>query len=149
MKTRTIFVIALSFALILFATNCFATDNAGNGAMSGVQNVLEGAGNGVRNVVNGTGNVVEDAANGIGRGIGNIGNSIDEGMNNMDNTNNGDYTAQRTATTAENNGTFLGMNSTVWTWVIMGIIGAAIISLVWFYGKQHEDGYKPNHDDNY
>ena len=170
MKARTILAIVLSIALILFASTCFATDNTEQDAMSVVQNVMENAGDGVKNVVNGTGNVVGGAVTGIGRGIGNMGNSINEGMQNMENTTenttentenmggmindtNGDYTAQRTATTRDGTGattgTFFGMNATAWTWVIMGIVGASIIALVWFYGKQREDGYNTKHDDNF
>ena len=54
-----------------------------------------------------------------------------------DNDNNGSYTATRTATAT--NGTLLGMNSTAWTWLILGIATIAIVALVWYYGKQYDN----------
>jgi len=50
-------------------------------------------------------------------------------------TTDGNYTATRTATTNNN---FLGMSDTAWTWLILGIVGAAIVGLVWYYGAQYE-----------
>ena len=49
-------------------------------------------------------------------------------------TTNNNYTATRTATTEDT--TFMGMNSTAWTWLILGISAIAIISLVWYYSAQ-------------
>lgn len=53
--------------------------------------------------------------------------------NNSDNGNT--YTATRTATDTTG-ATFLGMNSTAWTWLIIGIAAIAIVALVWYYGTQ-------------
>lgn len=125
--------------------------------------------NGIRNAVGGAENVVEDAGKGIAEGIRNItaggenvmenvtgntnGQVTDNRASDTTTTGTGNYTAGRTATATTraatagtNNGTFLGMNSMVWTWVIMAIFGAAIVALVWFYGKQHTSSY--NNDDN-
>lgn len=52
------------------------------------------------------------------------------------------YTATKTSVSGYT--TFLGMTSTGWTWLIVGIFGVAIIALIWFYGKQHEDTSKDN-----
>ena len=54
----------------------------------------------------------------------NIGNAVTGTSNN--------YTATRTS--ADN--TFMGMNSTAWTWLILGIAAIAIIALVWYYSSQ-------------
>ena len=156
MKTKTLFAIIISLAFILFSTTSFATNNVmgdmGNNIGNGMQNVLTGAGNGIRNVVNGAGNIVEDMAGGIGEGINDMTNGNENtfrgGM--MTDTNDNNYDATRTATTVNTaNDTFLGMNATAWGWLIMAIVGALIVGFVWFYGKQHEDGYNPKHDDNY
>ena len=56
-------------------------------------------------------------------------------------TGNGDdYTAKRTAT----EGTVMGMSSTMWTWIIFGILGISIISLVWYYSMQESN--KQHHE---
>ena len=154
MKIKT-FISIIIISLVFFASTCFATDNSGdmmNSAENGIQNVTNGAENAINGAASGVGNVVSGIAGGIGQGINNMG----EGIQNMTrgglmSDNNGDYTATRTAATGvtTNGDTFLGMNATTWGWLIMAIVGAAIVGLVWFYGKQHEDGYNPNHEDNY
>lgn len=117
---------------------------------------------GIRNVVGGAENVMEDAGNGIVSGIRNV---TSAGQNTMENvtgtmrnenqntrntdmsgmtTDNNDYTATRTTTrmtTDTTEGTFLGMNSTMWTWLIMAIVGITIIALVWIYAKQNTHSY--------
>ena len=56
------------------------------------------------------------------------------------NTQSTGYTANRTATTgtanAGNTGNFLGMSSTMWTWLILAVAVIAIIALVWYYSNQ-------------
>ena len=32
--------------------------------------------------------------------------------------------------------TFLGMNSTTWTWVVLAVAAVAIVALVWYYSNQ-------------
>ena len=56
-------------------------------------------------------------------------------------TNNGDYTATRTSTTQA---TFMGMNATAWTWLILGIAAIAIVALVWYYSMQLRDANSHN-----
>ena len=56
---------------------------------------------------------------------------------------NGDYTAQRTATTTD--GTMAGMNSTTWIWLIMAVLAVAIIALVYYYSA----GLATNNRNNY
>ena len=53
------------------------------------------------------------------------------------------YTATRTAA---DEGTLLGMNATAWTWLIIGMVGIAIIALVWYYSMQH-DTIDKNYED--
>ena len=59
-------------------------------------------------------------------------NNNDNNNANNDNNDNGNYTATRTS--ADN--TMLGMNSTAWTWIILGIAAVGIIAIVWYYTSQ-------------
>ena len=108
-------------------------------------NTTSSAVDGIRNIVGGAENVVEDVGKGVSEGIKNV---TDAGKNTMENmtsgknvqntrtTNNTNYTATRTTartTSAENT----GINSTMWTWIIMAIVGIVIIALVWMYAKQN------------
>lgn len=86
---------------------------------------------------NGAMNMVNNAANGVRDAVGN--------------TNNSGYTANRTATTraatTTNGGnTFLGMNSTMWTWLILAAVAVVIIALVWYYSNQVTNNR--HYDDN-
>ncbi len=113
-----------------------------------VKNNTENAKNSVLNTVNGTKNVIMNTGNSIGNGVTNAknavvgstqkagntvmnaGNSMMSAMNNMDNN----YNAQRTAADV----TVLGMSTNTWTWLILAIVGIAIVGLVWYYGAQYE-----------
>ena len=127
-------------------------------------NEIAGATQGIRNVVGGAENMMQDAAggivNGVTNGINGSRNTAENMMNTDNNTDNndratgtttsgrenGNYTATRTATTANGgNDTFLGMGPTAWTWMIFAGLGIITVALVWYYGKQHE--YRSNHND--
>lgn len=129
----------ITFLFCLFAFNlCLATDN----------HPIQDAANSVRNVVGGAENVIENGVKDIGNATKNGTNSVEGAMNsagdNIKNTTNNftserrtnddTYTAQRTSTNAGS--TFMGMNSTVWTWLIIGIAAIAIVALVWYYSMQ-------------
>lgn len=116
----------------------------------------------MENMMNNVGNTVQDAGRGLVDGTKNVINNGKNMMENMTDTNqnnnntndnnnqasatytdnsanNSNYTATRTATTA--NDSFLGMDPNVLTWLIIGIAGAAIVGLVWYYAKEHELDY--------
>lgn len=112
-------------------------------------NTMSTAVDGIRNAVGGAENVVEDAGKGVVEGIRNI---TDAGENTMENMtsgmnnktamdNNTGYTSTRTAT--RTTATNTGISSTMWTWIIMAIVGIIIIALVWMYAKQNNT-YKNN-----
>ena len=137
----------VSLAIILFAvfsfTVCFAT--SGNG--------LGTAANNVRNVVGAVEDTVENAAldisNASKSATGSTENGVAGNMNtnartSTNTTNNGRYTTTRTAT----NGTVMGMTSTAWTWLILGIAAIAIIAVVWYYSMQFTNGNKHNNNDD-
>ena len=60
------------------------------------------------------------------------------------NTTTGNYNARRTATSGT---TYAGMTANVWTWLIVGILGVAIVALVLFYGRQRSDNVEHSHID--
>ena len=92
-----------------------------------VENMASDAGNMITRGIDSTKNTMSDMSNGLK----NAENNMIAGMTSNNGTNN--YTATRT--NADTN-TWLGMNATAWTWLIMGIVTIAIVSLVWFYAKQ-------------
>lgn len=137
--TRKILIVFIAILTILLCSSTvFAEDNEFIGGAAG-------------NI----GSQVKDSWDKLGDSVQNVGNSMSAGMSNMGNdnrnssnsgamgtrANNGDnagaYTATRTATT--DNATFLGMNGTMWTWMIFGILAVALIALVWYYGMQQDD----------
>lgn len=142
--------IAILSAIIFSFSTCFAND-AGN--------MLKDAGDNVRNAVGGVENTIEDAARDVSNTSKDFTNDVEKGANNIgnamtdDNTNSGSsmidqgrdgsYTATRTSTDTTGN-TFMGMNATAWTWLIIGIAAIAIVALVWYYAMQLRSS---NYDD--
>lgn len=133
-------ILSLSISYTFAANNMDVVDGIRN-VVGGAENVVENAGNGIvsgiRNVTSSGENTMHNATSGVKTQTHTAGNKIADG------TTDG-YTAARTTTrtaTDTNGGTFLGMNSTVWTWVIMAIVGIAIIALVWMYAKQNNRSY--------
>ena len=153
--TKKFAILFATIASILFimASSVFAAEGM-------VENAAEGA----RNIVGGAENVIEDgvqgAAEGIRSGLNTAGeaakNTADSVKNTMTgntrsgvataNNNNGNYTATRTSADA----TFMGMTGTMWTWLVMGITGIAIVALIWYYGSSREDNVSTasNHPDD-
>lgn len=130
----------ISTALLIIGIFSFTICFANNGlqdAANGVRNVVGGAENAVEGAAKDISNASKDATGKMEQGANNAGNAV---MNNKDNNNdartgtaNNDYTATRTAATDT---TFMGMNATAWTWLIMGIVAIAIVALVWYYSMQ-------------
>lgn len=131
-------IVALSFSYTFAANDIPVVDGIRN-VVGGAENVVEDAGkgivDGVRNVTDAGENTMENVAGNIGDGAKNTGNKVSGAL-----TNDNNYTATRTATNADE-GTFLGMNSTVWTWLIMAVVGVAIVALIWMYAKQNSNYY--------
>lgn len=144
---KKIFLTLLIFSLlsIVFCAYSFAN----NDTMNNARNAVMHAGNSIGNVVSGATNTVVDGTKNLGNGITNVTNSLSNANGDIKNdatntlstnggmlgTSNDNYTATRTAT---NNNNFLGMSDTTWTWLILGIVGVAIVGLVWYYGAQYE-----------
>lgn len=115
----TLFVVAIT---LIFSSFVLAntTDNMGT-EMSDSWNKLS--------------NTAHNMGNNVRGAIDNVGDTITGNKDNNNGDTNTGYTATRTATTA-NTGLF-GMNSsTMWTWLVLGILGIAIVGLIWSYGKE-------------
>lgn len=134
---------AILISLIFSFTICFANDGG---------NMVKDAADNVRNAVGGVENTVENAAKDVANTSKNVTGNMEDGANNVGNnmennnhnnqqntsTNNlksNDYNATRTSTGTTSN-TFMGMNATAWTWLIIGIVAIAIVALVWYYAMQ-------------
>lgn len=134
----------VSLGIILFTifsfTICFANTNS-----DGLGNAV----NDVRNFVGGVENTVENAAMGVSNTSKNVTGDIENGVDGNKNTNrtsntDGKYTTRRTTT----NNTVMGMTSTGWTWIIIGIAAIAIIAVVWYYSMQFtNNNTHNNHND--
>ena len=116
MQKKLFITFAIIISIIFSFSVCFAAD------------MLTEATNAVRDTVNNAGNAIK-----------NTGNTVERDMHNATSsrnttTNNGTYTATRTSTNG--NATFMGMNATAWTWLILGIAAIAIIAVVWYYSNQ-------------
>ena len=142
MYKKLLISFSILIAMILSFTVCFANNN-----------MLENAANGVRNVVGGAENAVEDAAKDVSNTSKEATNNIENGANNAkntvtdnhDGTKTNNYTATRTATDGTAH-TFMGMSSTAWTWLIIGIAAIAIVALVWYYAAQMRSSNYDNKD---
>ncbi len=139
MKKKFFILSSLIFAFLFFtSTMAFAADNTMNAIGDGARNVVNGAENLVTKGIDATKNTVNDVSKGIGDTMNSEKNATRNNSNN--------YITQRTATrTTANNGMFAGMNAMTWSWIIMGILGIAIIALVWAYGMQYDKERKEEH----
>ena len=123
MKRKTFIILSILFAILFISTISFANNDIKDGVHSATDAVIDGASN---------------LANDARKGVGAIENTVENGAKDIgnamhhDNTN-GD-TATRTATTGT---TTNGMNSTLWTWVILAVAAVVIIGLIWYYASQN------------
>lgn len=128
-----------SIAILIIAIFSFSVSFANNGlqdATDGVRNIVGGAEKAVEDAAKDVSNASKDATGKMEEGANNIGNAVMNSANNNDNYNKNttnNYTATRTSAT---DNTFMGMNATAWTWLIIGIAAIAIVALVWYYSMQ-------------
>ena len=149
MNKKLAIVLSILIAAIFSFTVCFANDM--------VNDAVEGA----RNVVGGAENAVENAAKDVTNATKNATNSVENKMENATNAmnNNGEHNTTRNTTndrvtsntstynatrTSAEGSTLMGMNATMWTWLIIGIATIAIVALVWYYSMQMRSS---NYDD--
>ena len=140
-KKVLIITTILSAILFISFSTCFAVENnmSMNTMARDMKNMSAGIEGGMQSVANGVGNVTRD----LGNGAMNVVNGISEGIQNTAvATTSSNYNASRTSTA-----TVLGMNANTWTWLIVGILGVAIVALVWYYGKEHSQSSNNNYND--
>ena len=131
-KKLLISIMVLIIGIFSFSI-CFA-NNGLQDAADGIRNVVGDAENAVEGAARDISNASKNVTNEIEKGANNAGNAVMNTTNDIFNTrNNNNYTATRTATT---DNTFMGMNATAWTWLIIGIAAIAIVALVWYYAMQ-------------
>lgn len=137
-------VITLFSFSYTFANNDMTAVEGIRNVVGGAENVVQDAGkgivDGVRNITSNGENAMENVSRDVGNTMQNAGNNIAGGLTTDNNDYNATRTTTRSAVTADE-GTFLGMNSTMWTWLIMAIVGIAIVALVWMYAKQNNNSY--------
>ena len=133
MNKKLAIVLSILIVAIFSFSVCFANDMA-NDAVEGVRNVVGGAENAVENAAKDVTNAAKDATNSVENKMENI-------TNNRVTSSTSTYNATRT--NAEGS-TLMGMNATMWTWLIIGIATIAIVALVWYYSMQMRSS---NYDD--
>lgn len=148
-KKGFILVSVILFALCIFSSTVFATENAKNA----VTNVTD-------TVIDGTANLAND----VREGVGNVENGIEDALDmngdnettNVDGTTTENNTAENTDATAINgttraidDGAYTTTRTTadattnaddssnMWIWLIVAIASIVIIGLVWYYGAQN------------
>lgn len=141
MSKKIFLSIATIFTLIVFSSTTFAVSDT-------LRNGMDNAGTEMKDSWNKMGNTMQDIGNAVTDGVSNVGNMLTNNDNNVgfmgtNNDNNGEYTATRTST---NTDTFMGMNGTVWTWLIFGILAVAVVALVWYYGMQNDKAHTGRHE---
>lgn len=136
--TKKFLIAALIILCTIFITNYSLAMNEIKDATNTVQNVVQNTENGVENVAKDTAGAIKEGTNKVENAGQNMTNDMmgDSDSSTDTSANNGEYDATRTST-----GMF-GMNNTVWTWIILAVIAAAIIGLVWYYAVQNNNSYE-------
>lgn len=140
--TKKIFITILVIAATLLFSSAVLATNA-------VENATRDMGTEMQDSWDKLGNTTQNMGNNIKGAMDNVGDTLtgnNDDNNNTDNVNsatagtndNTDYTATRTTGDTTTTGTGLfGMNTgTMWTWIVLALVGVAIISLVWYFSSQ-------------
>ena len=134
--------ILISTLMLLLCAAFLCSYSFANNMLQSAGNTVMNAGNAIGNVAGQAGNTLVNGTRSLANGAANLGDDMMGGIDGMTDdaattydTTNDDYTAQRTATA--NTGLF-GMSDTMSTWLILGIVGAIIVGLIWYYGAQYE-----------
>lgn len=155
---KKFFVTAILLAIFSLALiTCSFAENGMDGAVNGVRNFVGGAENVVEDAGKDAANGIRSGLNAIGEGANNVANGMDEnnrgsnndGMMANDNMGTNGYTATRTSTDAGTGaGLFGATSNTVWTWLIIAIVGIVIAALIIYYVRQNANVTTYNHDDD-
>lgn len=136
---------AIIMSVIFSFSICFANDGAKD-VVNDVRNVVGGAEKAVEDAGKDISNASKEATGAMEKGANNAGNDMKNETRNVESSmrNTGSYNATRTSANAGN--TFMGMNATAWTWLIIGIAAIAIVALVWYYSMQLRSSDYDNRD---
>ena len=147
MKQKNIFTVilsiillfSLSYSKVLANEDQKTNSNLGN-TVSESMHKTEEAGKNVWNAVtndhnqnnNNNNNNNQNVGDKMRDGVNSVANTVENGVRNVANAG---YNTARTAadTTATTN------TSTIWTWVVLLAVGAAIIALVWYFAMQNSN----------
>lgn len=136
MNKKIFISLILAICLIFSFTFCLANNEDGLGkAANDVKNFVGGVEDKVENGARDISNTSKDATGSFENSMnGNDNRRTNNGQTSMGltNDNNGRYTATRTGT----DNTVMGMSSTAWTWLIVGIAAIAIIAIIWYYSMR-------------
>ena len=142
MKRKFLLISTLLIVLLSITASTVFANNALNTIVNVAEDVTSAAGNVLTTGVDAVGNTVDNVANGTMR----AGNNVATGITNMGNNNrSGNGTTGYTATRTNTNATWLGMDATMWTWLIMAILGVTIVAMIWFYAKQDNTEQSEQH----
>ena len=142
LKRKFLLISTLLIVLLSITASTVFANNALNTIGNVAEDVTSAAGNVLTTGVDAVRNTVDDVANGTMRASNNVATGITNmGNNNRSGNGNTGYTATRTNT----NATWLGMDATMWTWLIMAILGVAIVAMIWFYAKQDNTEQSEQH----
>lgn len=129
--TKKIFIaLTILFATFFLSSSVFASNSIENG--------MKDIGSETKDSWNKIGGAVQNVGDNAKSAMDNMGDKAKSMMNiddNKDNNNDDNYQATRTSSMTDNNNLF-GMSSTTWTWFILGIVGAVIVALVWYYSYE-------------
>lgn len=135
-------ILVLSFSYTFAANEPKAVQDIRN-VVGGAENIVEDAGrgivDGVRNVTAGGENIMENATRDAQNGVQDAGNRVAGAM--TDDNYDATRTTTRSADINNGEGTFLGINSTTLTWLIIAVVAIAIIALIWMYARQNNNSY--------
>ena len=141
-------ILVLVSALVISISFVSGMDNIGNVA----KETTEGIKNTAENFASGIGNTASDMSKGaknvtsdMERGMQDMTSGVGSAMHNTTNSvvgmttnHNSSYSAERTSSMGDTPIVF-GMNASTLTWLILGLIAIAIISLIWTYVKERNE----------
>lgn len=146
--TKKVFILFISFLMIIFTSSIvLAEENISaewNDSMDKTKNTMQNIGNGIESTVDGVVDMGRNVVNSVTNS-----NMMNDNNASGANGNNGaatgrttdssNYTATRTSTTTNTDTSLFGLSNTAWTWIIMIITAAVIVSLIYYYGAQFEN----------
>lgn len=155
--TKKGFILVISFLMIIFTSSIiFAEENMStewDDSIDKTKNTMQNVGNGIESTVDGVVNMGRNVVNDVtNNNMMNDDNTSGANGNNGSatgrTTNDSNYTAMRTSTTSNTDSSLFGFSNTAWTWIIMIITAAVIVSLIYYYGAQFENKTSMNNRDN-